>query len=483
VRHAFSSFRRSAFTISALAVCLLAVVGTASDELGDAGISPLGHRLSSLSRAEQAANAFVVLLGCVITVSAAAGADRKRSGRAAAEVRALEAQARTDHLTGLGNHRAFEEALSGAIAARAASGSPFVLIAVDVDGLKEVNDTRGHPAGDARIREVAKCLRTVVGRSGTVHRTGGDEFMVLLPGCRSWHGLELARKIDQAAHAATGGRAVSIGLTESLGTEGRHLLVGQADLALYEAKRTKLNPVVFNPGLAGGDRSARSTSRPTRDQRALAAALARAVDAKDMGTQSHSETVAQLSVAIAEGLGITGEHLEQIRIAGLLHDVGKIGVADAILQKRGALDTVERSAMDDHVVVGHAIITAAELPTEAEWVLHHHERYDGKGYPAGWRAAEIPLEARIISVADAYEAMTGDRPYRSRLTNGEALDELRRNAGTQFDGRCVNALIDVVSQIEPDGQPSRSEHAPAAWPRSATLRRRHAAAESCEPAW
>jgi len=461
VRHAFSSFRRSAFTIGALAVCLLALVGLTTEELRDAGIAPLRGRLATLSRAEQAANAFVVLLGCVITVSAAAGADRKRSGRADAQVRELAAEARTDNLTGLGNHRAFEEALSHAIAARATSGLPFVLIAVDVDGLKEVNDTRGHQAGDARIRQIAHCLKTVVGSSGTVHRTGGDEFMILLPGCRSWHGLELARKIDQAAHAATGVRAVSIGLTESLGTEGRHLLVGQADLALYEAKRTKLNPVVFNPGLAGGDHSAPASGRPSRDQRAVAAALARAVDAKDMATQSHSETVAQLCVAIAEALGIGGGHLEQIRIAGLLHDVGKIGVADAILQKRGALDSVERCAMDDHVVVGHAIITAAELPREAEWVLYHHERYDGKGYPAGWRAAEIPLEARIIAVADAYEAMTGDRPYRPPMTNAQALDELRRHTGTQFDGRCVNALIEVVGQIASGEEPSGSRHVAA----------------------
>jgi HD-GYP domain-containing protein (c-di-GMP phosphodiesterase class II) len=232
--------------------------------------------------------------------------------------------------------------------------------------------------------------------------------------------------------------------------------VGQADLALYEAKRTRLNAVVFNAGLATSD-APRLAHGPSRDQRALAAALARAVDAKDVGTQSHSETVAQLCVAIAERLGIAGERLERIRIAGLLHDVGKIGVADAILQKPGALNNLERRAMDDHVEVGHGIIVAAELFEEAEWVLHHHERYDGTGYPAGQRSSEIPLESRIIAVADAFEAMTSDRPYQTSVTDEHALNELRSHVGTQFDVRCFNALVEIVSEAEPSDVRGPSE--------------------------
>lgn len=209
-----------------------------------------------------------------------------------------------------------------------------------------------------------------------------------------------------------------------------------------------MNAVVFNAGLATSKKTPDQAQSPSQEQRALAAALARAVDAKDVGTQSHSETVAQLSVGIAERLGVTGEHLERIRIAGLLHDVGKIGVADAILQKPGRLNSDERLAMDDHVEVGHAIMMAAELPTEAEWILHHHERYDGTGYPARKRAAEIPLESRIIAVADAYEAMTSDRPYQASIASQHALQELSSHAGSQFDGRCVNALIEVVSETD-----------------------------------
>ena len=207
----------------------------------------------------------------------------------------------------------------------------------------------------------------------------------------------------------TGTRAVSIGLTESIETEGRHLLMNQADIALYEAKRTRLSAVAYHPGLSPGIDSKRD-DLPSHEQRALAAALARAVDAKDVGTRSHSETVAQLCVAIGERLQIDPAGLERVRLAGLLHDVGKIGVADAILQKPGSLAPEELSAMTEHVEIGHAILLAAELPIEAHWVLHHHERIDGRGYPTGLSGASIPVESRIIAVADAFEAMTGTRP-------------------------------------------------------------------------
>jgi diguanylate cyclase (GGDEF)-like protein len=356
----------------------------------------------------------------------------------------LAAQARTDTLTRLGNRRAFEDDLGAAIAARAESGQVFTLMGIDLDGLKQINDSRGHPAGDAHIRTVAECIRSVVAAQGTVYRTGGDEFMVILPGRRNWHGLNLAAKIDQVTRERTGRRAVSIGLTESVEMEGRHLLMNQADIALYEAKRTRLSAVAYHSGLRPSGETVEE-DLPSHEQRALAAALARAVDAKDAGTRSHSETVAQLCVAIGERLRIEPEELERLRIAGLLHDVGKIGVADAILQKPDVLAPDEHSAMTEHVEIGHAILLAAELPIEAHWVLHHHERFDGGGYPAGLRGAAIPVQSRIIAVADAFEAMTGTRPYREAISVEDAIRELQANAGTQFDVRCVHALVEVVN--------------------------------------
>jgi HD-GYP domain-containing protein (c-di-GMP phosphodiesterase class II) len=151
-------------------------------------------------------------------------------------------------------------------------------------------------------------------------------------------------------------------------------------------------------------------------------------------------------------------------MAGLLHDVGKIGVADAILQKPDALEPDEWKAMVEHVSIGHAILISAELPIEAGWVLRHHERYDGRGYPERLRAGEIPIEARIIAVADAYEAMTGLRPYRDPVSVEAAMVELQANAGTQFDTRCVQALVDVVgdavveqpTELHPEREPYRA---------------------------
>ncbi len=142
-----------------------------------------------------------------------------------------------------------------------------------------------------------------------------------------------------------------------------------------------------------------------------------------------------------------------MRLAGLLHDVGKIGVADAILQKPGSLAPEELSAMTEHVEIGHAILLAAELPIEAHWVLHHHERIDGRGYPTGLSGASIPVESRIIAVADAFEAMTGTRPYREAVSVEEAIVELQANAGTQFDSRCVDALVDAVNEAATRGRP------------------------------
>jgi diguanylate cyclase (GGDEF)-like protein len=396
---------------------------------------------------------------------------RSAGSRRAAEIAWLEAAARTDNLTGLHNHRSFHQDLSLEIERRAATGTYFTLMAIDLDGLKQINDTKGHQAGDLYIRRVSGAIRYAIGADGTVYRTGGDEFMVILPGLRNWHGLVLARGISDSTRAVAGRRAVSIGLTESSGTESRQAIIHQADLALYEAKRTRLTALTYHPGLAPAAEAV--VDGPSHHQKTLAAALARAVDAKDIGTRSHSETVAELCVGVGQRLGISGDGLERLRLAGLLHDVGKIGVSDLILRKAAALAADERDEMREHVSIGHSILVSAELVVEAEWVLHHHERIDGAGYPAGLRDAEIPLESRIIAVADAFEAMTGARPYRAAVTTAEALDELRRNMGTQFDGRCVLALADVVdgASVAPDGRlaiaPFRRAARPV--PASATL--------------
>ncbi|MGN6798368.1 MAG: diguanylate cyclase domain-containing protein, partial [Gaiellaceae bacterium] len=313
-------------------IALAAVASTATEALASERIDALQDRPRQgvLVDIEIAAAALAAIEGPLLLFWVVRRHRRRVERTHQRRVEELAAQARTDTLTRLGNRRAFEDDLGLTIASRAETAQPFTLLAIDVDGLKMINDRNGHPAGDEQIRKVADCLRDVVGNDGGVYRTGGDEFMVILPGRRAWHGLNLAARVDQVTRARTGGRAVSIGLTESIETEGRHLLMNQADIALYEAKRTRLSAVAYHPGLnpaAGGD----PDDLPSHEQRALAAALARAVDAKDVGTRSHSETVAQLCVGIGERLRIDPTGLERVRLAGLLHDVGKIGVADAIL--------------------------------------------------------------------------------------------------------------------------------------------------------
>ena len=365
------------------------------------------------------------------------------------EVERLHDAAHTDSLTGLGNHRTFYDHLAREIKRRAKTGSTFSLLAIDLDGLKRVNDERGHLAGDEFIKTVARVVRMEVDRMGSLYRTGGDEFMVLLPNRRAWSALTLAQNIQRAATDATGQRALSIGITESANTESARVLIHQADVALYEAKRNMLLAVIYRPGLETVGESPADSASPTANQRALAAALAHAIDAKDSGERNHCETVAELAVGIGARVGIPATSLERLRLAGLVHDVGKIGLPDVILQKPSALETGERVEVEQHVTIGHAILLAADLDTEAEWVLHHHERYDGAGYPAGLAGEEIPLASRVLAVADAFETMTGGRPYRTRLTVEAALAELQEHSGGQFDPDCVNAIAELLGPTAP----------------------------------
>ena len=358
------------------------------------------------------------------------------------ELSRLMAEARTDSLTELANRRAFNDDIATEIARRNRSGAAFSLMAVDLDGLKEINDTYGHPAGDAHLRSIGSRLAAEVGTRGKVYRTGGDEFMVLLPGSRNWDAIELAHRIQGATTPPGGSRVLSIGVTETTGLEHRQELVRQADFALYEAKRGNLPVVPYRPGLESSAADAADSPSPRR--KALVAALAHAVSVRDNATGEHSEVVSELAVAVARHAGMSGRRLERLRTAALLHDVGKIAIADAILHKRARLTNEERRALREHVIVGRDLLETAGFQQEAHWVLHHHERFDGAGYPDGLRGREIPLESRIIAVADAFEAMTARRPYRESLTAEEALAELSERAEAQFDTACVKALAAIV---------------------------------------
>ena len=404
--------------------------------------------LSSARRSQNVAlgaTLVMFILGLLLTGAVVAVLRFKRRLDAArrAEIDRLRDAATRDSLTGLANHRAFHECLDRLVG----SGLGFSLAIVDLDGLKRTNDTCGHQAGDELLETLAHALATV-SADGRAFRIGGDEFSAVIEGGTAIDAFVLAQ--DLRLHVA----GATTGVAERLSGENKHGLIRRADLALLAAKRTHREVLVYSADME----SMAGTDLPPDERHlsTLATALARAVDAKDSYTRSHCETVAELCVLIAGELGLDPERVARIRIAGLLHDVGKIGISDAILQKPAALTAEEAAVMRTHPDLGAHIVSAAELYEEAGWILHHHERLDGRGYPDGLSGDDVPLESRIIMVADAFEAMTSDRPYRPRRPVDEALAELERHSGTQFDPACIAALRRILLPVATPGRAALS---------------------------
>ena len=349
----------------------------------------------------------------------------------------------TDPLSGLGNHRSFQERLKHELLRAEADDEPFTLCMIDVDDFKRINDLYGHPVGDRVLASVGRRLR----QNGEAFRLGGDEFALLLPGVTADEALSAAASV--LARIGSLELADVGSVTASAGVAGfphqafdRDELIRLADSALYWAKEHGKNRVhVYRPDVVELAELRRLAHGPDRAARFRAAAsLAKAVDARDTYTGSHSTRVAELSAWIAHRLGVDREHIELTLLTGSLHDLGKLAIPEEILRKPGPLTDPERLVLQRHPEIGHRMLESLGVDPVAEWVLHHHERWDGTGYPERLRGDEIPLGARIIFVADAYDAMTSDRAYRGRLTPREAIEELERCSGTQFDPDIVAAF-------------------------------------------
>jgi diguanylate cyclase (GGDEF)-like protein len=349
----------------------------------------------------------------------------------------------TDPLTGLGNHRHFQERLQRELAKAEAETGVVSLCLLDVDSFKQINDRHGHQSGDRVLSQVAARLR----QGGEAFRLGGDEFAVLLPGLDTAAATEVARAIVERIGEADV-RPVE-GISVSAGVAGfpqhsreRDSLIRLADRALYRAKEQGKNRVhlaeVTELDSAEPRRSTIAANGTARF--GSATTLARAVDERDAYAGSHSERVAALAARISEELALTPDEIELARLAGRLHDLGKLAVPREILHKEGPLSAAERHVLERHTEIGSRMVESIGLGTAAPWVLHHHERWDGAGYPAGLHGEEIPLGARIIFVAGAFDSMTSDTVYRAALTPAEALDEVHAAAGTQFDPTVVDAL-------------------------------------------
>ncbi len=354
--------------------------------------------------------------------------------------------AETDALTGLGNHRSFQIDLRRTLETAEEDVGIMSLALIDLDAFKDINDRFGHPVGDAVLRVVADVLREECG-AGAAYRIGGEEFAVLLPGHTAQAaGVSLDRVHRRLAETEFPHRervTVSAGLAVyPEHAADREKLYDVADAALYWAKNHGKNrSCEYSPSVVRSYTPAELAEAAERHARLRAAeGLIRVVDAKDTYAGAHSQSVSRLAEAIARSMGLDVEVVEQVRLAGLLHDLGKIAIPDRILQKPGKLDPDELRVMREHPVLGARLLEGLGVSPVDRWILHHHERWDGSGYPLGLTGEEIPLGSRIILVADAFDAMTSDRCYRAAGTPTAAIAELRKRCWTQFDARVVAAL-------------------------------------------
>jgi diguanylate cyclase (GGDEF)-like protein len=357
----------------------------------------------------------------------------------------------TDPLTGLGNTRHFHERLQDSLDQAESTGNPLALCVFDLDNLKEVNDEFGHPMGDRVLVAVAGRLR----HGGEAFRLGGDEFAVLLPGRSSEEALSVAEsilkrvaaiKIDEGVPRST----MSSGVV-SYPSDGvsRGDLMRLADSALYWAKNHGKNRVrvYYTQALSDYELERIAASSDLGARLRAAASLADAVDARDAHSGAHSRNVGELAARIGKRLGLGDGNIELLRLAGNLHDVGKLAIPEELLRKRGPLSDTEMIVLQRHPQIGYRMLESLALGQVAEWVLHHHERWDGMGYPSGLAAEAIPLGARIIFVADAWDSMTSETTYRSALSREQALAELEERAGSQFDPEVVQALATELGLI------------------------------------
>jgi diguanylate cyclase (GGDEF)-like protein len=367
---------------------------------------------------------FAFVLACVAVLCGwhARDQDRRRA--------ALSRVSRADPLTGCLNRRGFEERFDAELSRAQRTGLPVGLIMLDLDHFKEINDTRGHAAGDDVLRWAVDVMNDVVRPMDVVGRIGGDEFAVAVPGAGPDDSMTVAKRLQEALLDRA---PASIGVA-CFPTDGadRDELQRSADVGLYAGKRDR------PPNL-----------QLTAKELSWATTLARAVDERMAVQHEHSWKVAEHCVTIAEELGWSERDLELLQMAAILHDVGKVSIPDHILRKRDPLTEKEWEAVRLNPVRGAEMVARIQgLETIVPWIRHSHERLDGHGYPDGLSDDAIPPACRILHVADAFDAMTSGRPYRRPMTTEQAIEELRHHAGTQFDPELVEILARAVTVEE-----------------------------------
>ncbi|GAC1319662.1 MAG: hypothetical protein NVSMB25_10810 [Thermoleophilaceae bacterium] len=400
-------------------------------------------------RPASAPEQWLIVVGTVVLVGLLVAVMRRGHIRL---VERLVDSSRTDALTGLLNRRGFKELLDVELERSSRAERPLCLLVIDIDQFKQVNDAYGHPTGDRALRLFARTLSETVRRIDRAARIGGEEFAVVLPDTPSHSAYLLAERLrrriaeDSPAHPVE--LAISIGIACSP-EHGRTSddLMHAADRALFAAKTLgRDRAVLYDPKTVGSVTATDGGPDHHREENVAAVmVLAETLDIRDTGTARHSQSVARYAGMIAARLGLSEAAVKRLRLAGVLHDIGKIGVPDSILRKPGQLTDSEYAEMKAHAELGARILAGAHLDDLSGWVLAHHERPDGCGYPHRISSHEIPMEAKILAVADAYEAMTSDRVYRDSIGTQAAQEELLRCAGSQFDPEVVRALLEALA--------------------------------------
>ncbi len=445
----------------ALAACYFLTPAVAASHLA---LASAGYGIALLASAgvEVPALNWAVATGSLFVVGILMTALRGQMERMLTE---LGSAARTDPLTGLANRRELEGRFAGELERSTRGGRQLSIVVLDLDWFKEFNDRFGHAAGDGALVQLGEALRRATRTSDIVARLGGEEFAVLAPETDENEAYQLAERLRAEVRATFARQQEK--MTVSCGVAGFPVhgittgeLLRSADRALYEAKEGgRDRSVLFEPAGAPAGGADELAIERTSPRLASLVSLAEAVDRRK-GSPANSRRVARYAERLARGLNLPQEEVERVRIAALLRDVGEVGVAESILQKPSPLGEEEWRELERHPEIGARIVGAAQLGRVGEWILSHHERPDGSGYPRGLREHQIPLEGRILAVADAYGAMTADRPYRRPFSPKRAKAELQARAGSQFDHDVVAAFLSLNGG--PESSAERDTAAPPA---------------------
>ena len=437
--YAFYFFSRSdcAWTVAFLGLCYgptLVLMQTDTQSVGD-----LTHQ-------------FVLVVGSLAIAGVMMQALRERVNGLWTR---LSSAARTDMLTGYRNSQGLVEVLATEIERARPEANRIGLLSIRVGGIGKLSKEQGHEAADKVLKEIGRLLDESTRRIDVVGRIDAAEFAIVLPETDEHTGFLLAEQILTRIRRTYRERNVTLRMSLGVASFPKHGvraedLMQAADSAAQVAETLGADrAVVYSADV--DDALAAETGTDPKDGRmhlATVLSLAEVLDLRDERNALHSAAVARLCEQIGRELGLPESRVNRLRLAGMLHDIGKIGIADTILDKPGPLSPGEWDQVRRHPEMAARILGAKELTDIREWVLKRHEQPDGHGYPSGISGEEIPLEARILAVAESYDAMTSDRPYRSAKTPAEAMDEMGRYAGSQFDGRVVDALKRVLVSVE-----------------------------------